>query len=641
MKKHLLWRVLPVLFVAGLVLGVPGIVYAKSVVWRNYDFDITIQPNGDLRVVETQVIEFQGGPFREGYADIPLANTDGITDVSLTEPGHPYTEGTVSPYQYTTYNDGQTLTITWGLPQVTDETHTFVLSYTVHGAVRQYASGDKIRYTLVAPASADDDFTIYASKAVVHLPPNGPLINDPDSIGAPMQWQTALDNESVTFNSTSSFNASQGLAIELVFKHGAVSAPVPSWQAGFDQQSNYEENVKPVIDLILWGIALAMLVAVPGALYLIWYLFGRDPAASIAPDYLPEPPSDLPPGLAGVLVDEHADLRDVTATLVDLARRGFLIMEEQETPGAFGTAAKSYILHAKDQPSGLRPYENRLYNALFSGRDTVNMGSMPASFFSALSSIENMMYDEVVKEGLFRSNPESARGTYRTLGVVLVGLAVLAGCILSSLTETVTVSVLCPVVPVVLFGLGLAILSSWMPARTRKGAEETAKWRAFQKYLGNIQKYKDIGQAADQFEKFLAYAVAFGLERRWVSAFAQAPSTTFVPIPIWYRPWRPLVGGVPVAGVPVAGLGGAGAPAPSMPNLNQMGAGLTGGLNSIGNSFVNALNATGRAISTPPTPTYTYSGGGSRGFSGGRSTFRSGGSFRSGGFSGGGSRGFR
>lgn len=655
MKKTLqnpqLWRLLPLLLATALVLAIPGAVFAKSVVWTNYDFDVTVQTNGDLRVVETQVIDFQGGPFHEGFATIPLENTDGITDVSVSENGIPYKEGSNGPGYFVTSNDGNTLTVDWGMNSTTDETRTFQLAYTVHGAVRQYASGDILRYGLIALSSGDDDFTIYSSKATIHLPDGGPIINDPDSIGAPMQWQTALDNGSVTYQSTGSFNASDGFAIEVVFKHGAITGPVPTWQAAYDRQATYDSTVKPIIDLTLWAISLAMLVAVPGLLYLIWYLFGRDPSPSIAPDYLPEPPSDLPPGLAGVLIDERADLRDVTASIIDLARRGFLTMEEGQAAGAFATTAKTYTLHKAGNGGPLRPYEQLLYTSLFSAGDAVNMNAMPAAFFNALPRIENLMYEEVVKAELFRSNPETARSHYRTVGVILVGVAVLAGCLLSTLTETVTVSVLCPVVPIVLFGLGLAILASYMPARTRKGAEESAKWKAFQTYLGNIQKYKDLGSAADQFEKFLAYAIAFGLERRWIGAFSQAPAQSggFVPIPMWYRPWGYGYGGFPVggmgAGAGAGGLGGVGGAAPSLPNLNQMGAGLSSGLNSFGDSFTNALNAAGRGISTPPAPTYTYSGGGSRGYSGGRSTFRSGGGFRGGGggrgFSGGGGRGFR
>lgn len=638
MNKKILMKLASGLVVVVLALGLTGVVYAKSVVWREYNFDLTVQPNGDLRVVETQVIEFQGGPFSEGYAEIPLANTDGIDSIQLSEGGQAYTAGVYEPNGFFVTQTDNNVEIVWGLPQVRSETRTFTLEYTVHGVVRQYDTGDKLRYTLISPASADDDFTIYSSKVTVHLPPGGQLIDDPDSIGAALEWQTDLDNLGVTYQSSGAFNASEGLAIELTFKHGAVTGPKPTWQPDFDKQQAYEQNVKPWINLGVWAITLAMLVVLPGALYLVWYLWGRDPSAAIAPDYLPDPPSDLPPGLVGVLVDEKADLRDVTATVIDLARRGFLTMEEQQVAGAFATASKSYLLRKANAPTGLRDYEQKLYSALFGLNETLNMQSMPESFFRALPQIENAMYSEMVTQGLFRSNPEMARNNYRGAGIAVTALSIMLGCCLSFIAIDITESFLCVFIPPVLFGIGLIVISGWMPARTRKGAEETAKWRAFQKYLGNIQQYKDVSTVADQFERFLPYAVAFGLERRWVNAFAQAPRVATaapVPIPYWYRPWRQPVG---TGGAPVSG----GLPsAPAVPNLNQMGEGFAGSLNSMGDSFVNALNAAGRSLSTPPTPTYTYSGGGSRGYSGGhsRSTFRSGGGFRH--SSGGGRRGFR
>ena len=55
---------------------------AKSLYWKRFDVDVTVQPNGDLRVVETQEIAFLGGPFHYGFATIPGDRLDGITDVA-------------------------------------------------------------------------------------------------------------------------------------------------------------------------------------------------------------------------------------------------------------------------------------------------------------------------------------------------------------------------------------------------------------------------------------------------------------------------------------------------------------------------------------------------------------------------------
>ncbi|MBM4422020.1 MAG: DUF2207 domain-containing protein [Chloroflexi bacterium] len=634
--KRSIIRLSAMLAVFALAVSPVNLAQAKSVAWQRYDVDITIEPNGDLKVVETQVIEFQGGPFRGGFASIPLENTDGITDVAVSEPGRVYENAFSGAYTYTTSEDAGNLLVDWSFESLANETRTFILSYTIHGAVRQYDSGDKIRFMVISP---ELDFPIQSSTVTVHLPPGGPVIDDPDSIGTPMQWQTSLDNRTVTYTTTRAVNAYEGVGIQVIFEHGAVTGPKPSWQAEFDKKQDFEQNVKPWIDLGLWAIALALLLALPGALYLLWYLFGRDPVPGLTPDYIAQPPSDLPPGLVGVLTDEKADLRDLTATLIDLARRGFIALEESESPAAFGTVSKTFTLSQVGTPSGLRAYEQALYDAVFGAGETVALNKLPFGFYSRLRSIESALYTEAVNVGLFRSQPEEVRQRYRTAGALVVAGTLVLGCLAVGAGAEITGSIICPFAPMVLFGVGLIAIGGIMPARTRKGADETAKWRAFQKYLGNIQKYGDVANAADQFESYLPYAIAFGLERRWVTAFAQAPVAASVPIPRWYRPWRrPLTTAQPV--VPGAG------PAMQAPDLNQMGAGMVGGLNSIGDGLVNALNTAGRSFSTPPTPaggggSYTRLGGGSRGFSGGRSTFRGGGGFRGGGFSGGGRRGFR
>ena len=49
---------------------------------------------------------------------------------------------------------------------------------------------------------------------------------------------------------------------------------------------------------------------------------GRDKPVGLIADYLPEPPSDLPPGIVGTLIDERADMQDILSTMLDLGKRG-------------------------------------------------------------------------------------------------------------------------------------------------------------------------------------------------------------------------------------------------------------------------------------------------------------------------------
>ena len=66
----------------------------------------------------------------------------------------------------------------------------------------------------------------------------------------------------------------------------------------------------------------------PVAIYGIWHSYGRDTPVEIPIDILREPPEDLPPGVVGTLIDERADIHDLIATMVDLAERGIIHIEE-------------------------------------------------------------------------------------------------------------------------------------------------------------------------------------------------------------------------------------------------------------------------------------------------------------------------
>ena len=48
-----------------------------------------------------------------------------------------------------------------------------------------------------------------------------------------------------------------------------------------------------------------------------------------------------------------------------------------------------------------------------------------------------------------------------------------------------------------------------------------ARWRAFKRYLQNLEKYTKVEEAAEIFERYLPYAVAFGLEQSWIRKFAE------------------------------------------------------------------------------------------------------------------------
>ncbi len=93
--------------------------------------------------------------------------------------------------------------------------------------------------------------------------------------------------------------------------------------------------------------------------------------------------------------------------------------------------------------------------------------------------------------------------------------------------------------------------ASRMPQRTAKGAQEQKKWEAFRNYLQDLTRFTDMEAAKEKFEKYLPYAIAFGVEKHWTQRFEELT----VPAPDWYHP-PVIVWGSPGTGPIGGGLGG-------------------------------------------------------------------------------------
>jgi uncharacterized membrane protein len=165
-----------------------------------------------------------------------------------------------------------------------------------------------------------------------------------------------------------------------------------------------------------------------------------------------------------------------------------------------------------------------------------------------------------------------------------------------------------------------------MPQRTSLGAQERRTWEAFRNYLQDLTRYQDMATARETFERYLPYAIAFGVERDWVRRFEQLK----LPAPVWYHPmWVPDTSTGPVA----ADSGGMPAGVPvGMPT--GMPGGLGGlSLDSISDGLFNSLNSVSNVLTSKPSSSGSGRGawgGGGGGFGGGFSGGGGGGGFRAG-----------
>ncbi len=647
-----------------LLLGVLGPTAAgaqsQSLFWERFDVDIVVEAaDGDLLVTESQTINFTSGVFREGFATLAMTNIDDIADIVVSENGQEYqrvspTSGSLDEGEYfaDTLEDGS-IEVVWGMGRTQNETRTFEIAYRVSGAVRRYAEGNEFQWNAISPGQ--HDFEILDSVVTVQLP-EGVTVTDfgylgpPEFAGVEMDLQLSEDQRTATYTAQESIQPNQGVSIWAQLPPNTLGGSAPRWQTAFDAQTVWENTYKPWVDIGLLALGLLILAGGPVLLYLLWHLRGRDPTIDAVPEYITAPPADLTPSIAGVLVDEQADTQDIIATVTDLARRGYLVIEESSEASPTRLVSKEFTFKKTGKTGGLNEFETRLYEALFKGgRESVAMRDLNQRFYANLPGLQKSLYDTAVSGGYFKTSPESVRSSYGCLGWAgLIGSALL-GCGAFMSFGDMTSTLLCPVMALVVVSIAMLVMGRHMPAKSRKGAEAAALSRAFKNYLGNLEKYADPKQVTDQFEKYLPWAIVFGLEKTWINRFKQIPAT---PVPGWYFPaGRPyMMGGMgrpgqstlPTGGT-VAGAGGLGGTGtPEMPTLQGMSDSLSGGLQGMSDGLNNMLNSAARTMtSTPPSSSGSSGGRSYSGRSGGSFSGGGGGGFRSSGGSGGGGRGFR
>jgi hypothetical protein len=645
---------------------------SRSVEFARVDVEVELLEDGELAVEERLDVAFTGGPFREGFRDVALGRVEAISDIRVGERTDDRTvsyefvsPGAFDPAEPNTYTyqvRNTDLHLAWSFPPTYDRTRRFVLDYTASGALRVYLDEEppyeQISWIAVGEALSEvapvreSTLTFVLPEAVDPaqtqiLPGDDPAEHTDD--GRTWTWQASDLGRGEEFSASLRFPP-------------LVPAVAPDWQQQSDEaEARAAEQAErgAVWDLLLAGLALLLAIGGGLAIFATWFARGRDPQVGLVAAFTAVPPDDLPPGAAGALLDERANDHDIIATLVDLGRRGVMRIEEKGSgrPAVLGGGRDfTFTLLQTDAP--LAAFERRLLQALFGSNlepnESVQLSQVKERFELAQAAIAADLYQELVDRGYFVGSPEATRNRWRRAGAIGVAVALIGGCFAMGALAEVATLVWLPVLVVAALAATLFLLSNAMPRKTREGAEASARWSAFRRYLDDIEKYEDLGEAQTVFERYLPYAVAFGLERSWVDKFASVRTTA----PAWFGPALGPIGspfgpgsgrGGPVVVVGGGGpfWGGQGA-APRGGDFGGGEAGPVGGWDGGGGDLQDASDTFGRSLQgasgglfdlfNAAGRAFTSSGGGRGGFGG----FSGGGGFGGGGgggFGGGGGGG--
>jgi uncharacterized membrane protein YgcG len=498
----------------GLGAATPAIADRGAYSIEQFDVDLTVEAGSDLLVEERLDVVFTE-PRHGIYRTIPVRYSDargfsyslGFRLLEVTDHN-----GAEVPAKVTDEGRYKKIRIGHADREVTGRV-SYLIRYRIRDALGHFAEHDELYWNATGH---EWNTSIGASSATVHLPGSPP----PDTLEASGYTGTfgsraqSVDVSHpspgvVRFASSAPFDPLEGLTVVVAWPHGFVDFPGPIERAGIFLADNWV-----VLFPLFWF----------GFLWRRYQKEGKDPGddAPVMVQY--EPPEGLTPGEVGAMVDETIDLRDITATVVDLAVRGFLEIRTEPKEMLFGMVKIDDTVFERvpgAATDGLRKHERLVLSGLFAPGDVVGLADLRNRFYKSLPGIKNAVWDRLVRKGYFAEKPAKVISSY-------VGLGFLAG-IGTGAFSLGWLWLRGGAPPGVFFlpiGLGVVTLflflgfSPAMPRKTKRGVR-ARKWaEGFEEYVDRVEGDRFERQDPRQlFEKLLPYAMALNVAGEWAQRF--------------------------------------------------------------------------------------------------------------------------
>lgn len=503
---------------------------------RSYRYDAfsaryEVQRNASVRVQETITYAFTG-LYHQGYRAIPHAGSGAITDIKIVDKasGQPLTyiptrldkTDPASWGKYTTYDENGSKVVEWYY-DLADTTHTWVLSYTLHGAVSFYTDHDELYWNVFSGLDAPVNLV----QATVVLPEANTQPSSRIYLADAGHEETVVQEDPATTVFTAKVIASQ--------------APVTialGWQKGLIVKREYW------IDWLStnWYLILSALVVLLASVFCVLYWFFKEKYPHIGEVIVAEyePPFGLPPLEAELLIRESTSQRAWPATAIDLAVRGHL--EIKELPRQWYSFGNTYFeIRKKETADSLRPYESSFIDALFLLPSSVKDGVFSTKALAWNTTEKRMLYlglksyeKDAMKEvddthAFARTLTREKQGKhmlFAAIGICAAAIFVLLSYVQNSSMFLYSL----PVLSIFAATMLVFYTTRYEARRSPEGEALRKKWLGFKLYLKTAERYRLQNLTPETFEKYLPYAMIFGIEKKWAKNF----ESMNVASPAWY-----------------------------------------------------------------------------------------------------------
>lgn len=519
----------------------------------SFDATVEIQGDGSLRVTEVIRYDFGANDRRGILRDIPVRfdyepdskyeRLTTIDDISVS--GGPGT-----PDDLAVEDEGRLKRLRIGDEDTTIRgAHTYTISYRMRGALNAFEGHEELFWN-----GTGNYWPVPIEQASVTVRAPG-TITQVACYAGPSGSRLTCDEASGSGGSQARFahrnlSSFEGLTVVVAMAKGSVRVPPPILDERWSPARAFEASTLSLgltagLSLVL-GLGLVRLLgrgrdrrwAGSPVDVVFGNEAGREESVPLFDDSHDPveyaPPEKIRPGQVGTLVDEHANPLDVTATIVDLAVRGFLRIEEIPKKGWFGKT--DWRLFKLKDGDGLLRYEKKLLDGLFQSGDEVELSDLKRKFATRLRGVQEALYDDAVEAGWFPDRPDKIRTKWRVVGVFALVVAFAGLVFLAAATHLGLVGI-----PPVVAALVLLAGAGRMPHRTPEGWAALRRVNGFRRFIDESEKERArFAERAHLFSEYLPYAIVFGATEKWARAFAGLDAQVAAATAGWYGSSHPF-----------------------------------------------------------------------------------------------------
>ena len=492
-----------------LCLFFAGPAYASDFTINDYDVFISVNKDSSFTVKETLTVEFHR-PRHGIYRDIPFRYEDSFGKTIRTPTEILSVGDGGKDLKYKVTRSGNLIRVRIGDPKTyVSGVQKYEIFYKVENAILFFDDHDELYWNVTGN---EWNSTIRKARCVVAL------ATDPSRefwascyTGRAGSRDAACryikGDNSVEFLGQKVLAPGEGLTIAYGWDKGLVASP--SSFRKFLWVINLRQN---------WVFVIPMLSFI--FMFVTWWQTGRDPRVREAVTVMYGPPEydnvRLTPAEVGAMADETLDPRDITATIVGLAVKGYMKIEETKEEGLIFDRKDYYLRKVKDPDAGLSAFEKSLMADIFGTLPGKMVSEMKNSFYKNIPGLKKLLYAELTRKKYFNSSPETVRILYVGIGFgVGLGTALLLSLLFGDTIEGFRAAI-----TGVLVGLVILSFSKYMPAKTRLGSSAYMHILGFREFMERAEKDQLI-RMKDQnlFSIFFPYALALNVADNWAKAF--------------------------------------------------------------------------------------------------------------------------